>query len=106
MAKYLIHGNYVDDGIKGLMKEGGSSRRAEITKLVESVGGSLESLYYAFGDTDVYVIVDLPDNITAAGLSLITNASGAVTVGVTVLITPEEMDAAAQMTPDYRPPGS
>ena len=106
MAKYLIHGNYVDDGIKGLMKEGGSSRRAEITKLVESVGGSLESIYYAFGDTDVYVIVDLPDNVTAAGLSLITNASGAVTVGVTVLLTPEEMDAAAQVTPDYRPPGS
>lgn len=105
MAKYLIHGNYVDDGIKGLMKEGGSSRRAEITKLVESVGGSLESIYYAFGDTDVYVIVDLPDNVTAAGLSLITNASGAVTVGVTVLLTPEEMDAAAQMTPAYRPPG-
>ena len=106
MAKYLIHGNYVDEGIQGLMKEGGSSRRAAITKLVESVGGSLESIYYAFGDTDVYVIVDLPDNVTAAGLSLITNASGAVAVSVTVLLTPEEMDAAAQLSPDYRPPGS
>jgi uncharacterized protein with GYD domain len=88
------------------VKEGGSSRRAAITTLVESIGGSLECIYYAFGDTDVYAIIDVPDNITAAGLSLITNASGAVAVSITVLITPEEMDAAAQLTADYRPPGS
>jgi uncharacterized protein with GYD domain len=106
MAKYLIHGNYIDEGIQGLIKDGGSSRRDSITKLVESVGGSLESIYYAFGDTDVYVVIDLPDNVTAAGLSLVTNASGAVAVSVTVLLTPEEMDAAAQMTLDYSPPGS
>jgi uncharacterized protein with GYD domain len=106
MAKYLVHGNYIDDGVKGLLKEGGSSRREAIQELVGSVGGSVECVYYAFGGTDVFAIVDLPDNVSAAALSLVTNASGAVAVEITVLLTPEEIDAAAQKTPAYRPPGA
>lgn len=106
MARYLVHGNYVGEGISGLMKEGGSSRRDAIEKLVASLGGKLESVYYAFGDTDVYAIVELPDNATAAAASLVTNASGAVNVRVTVLLTPEEMDEAAKKAPEYRAPGS
>jgi len=106
MPKYLIQGNYVGEGVKGLLKEGGSSRRTAIEKLVQSLGGTVESVYYAFGETDIYVIVDAPDNISVAAASLIANASGAVAVKTTVLLTPEEMDEAAQKTPDYRPPGS
>jgi uncharacterized protein with GYD domain len=106
MAKYLVHGNYIDDGVKGLLKEGGSSRREAIQELVGSVGGSVKCVYYAFGGTDVFAIVDLPDNVSAAALSLVTNASGAVAVEITVLLTPEEIDAAAQKTPAYRPPGA
>lgn len=106
MAKFMVHGNYLTEGTKGLMKEGGSSRRAAVEQLVESVGGTVECVYYAFGGTDIYVIADLPDNASMAALSLITNASGAVTVGTTVLLTPEEMDEAAKKTPAYRPPGS
>jgi uncharacterized protein with GYD domain len=105
MPKYLIQANYVGEGLKGLLKEGGSSRRATIEKLLGSVGGRVEAFYYAFGDTDAFVIVDLPDNVTAAALSLTINATAAVTVKVTALLTPEEIDAAAKKTLTYRPPG-
>jgi uncharacterized protein with GYD domain len=106
MAKYLFHGNYVGEGITGLMKEGGTGRRAAVEKFVASVGGRLESLYYAFGGTDVYLVVDMPDNASAMAASLIANSSGAVNVRTTVLLTSEEVDAATQKTPDYRPPGA
>ena len=105
MPKYLVQGNYVGEGIKGLLKEGGSSRRAAIEKLVGSLGGTVESVYYAFGETDIYVIADMPDHASIAAVSLVANASGAVSVKTTVLLTPEEMDQAAKKTPDYRPPG-
>ena len=105
MPKYLIQANYVGDGLKGLLKEGGSRRRAAVDKLLGSVGGRLEAFYYAFGDTDAFVIVDVPDNVTAAALSLAINATAAVTVRITVLLTAEEIDAAAKKTLAYRPPG-
>ncbi|HUG87002.1 MAG TPA: GYD domain-containing protein, partial [Euzebya sp.] len=98
--------NYVGDGIRGLQREGGSKRRDAITELIESLGGTLESVYYAFGPTDIFLIVDLPDHASAAAASLVTNASGAVTASITVLLTAEDMDAAAQKTPLYRAPGS
>ena len=105
MPKYLIQANYVGEGLKGLLKEGGSGRRAAVEKLFGSVGGRVEAFYYAFGDTDVFIIADVPDNATAAALSLTVNASGAATSKVTVLLTPEEIDAAAKKAPTYRPPG-
>ena len=105
MAKYLIQANYVGEGIKGLLKEGGSSRRAVLENLFQSMGGKLESFYYAFGDTDAYIIADIPDNVTATALLLGATSSGAVTCKTTVLITPEEVDAATKLTPSYRPPG-
>src|SRR5436853_6446132 len=105
MAKYLLQGNYVGEGVKGLLKEGGTSRRANGEKAAQSLGGTLEAFYYAFGDTDIYAICDLPDHASAAALALLIDASGAVVVKTTVLMTPEELDAAAQKTPAYRPPG-
>ena len=105
MPKYLVQANYVGDGIKGLLKEGGSTRRAAVEKLFGSVGGKVEAYYYAFGDTDLFVIADVPDNVTAAALSLIVNAAGAATARITVLLTTEEIDAATKKTPSYRPPG-
>ena len=92
-------------GYKGLLKEGGSGRRKAIEKVVKSAGGRVESIYYAFGETDIYVIVDLPDNASMAGLSLVINASGAVTAKTVVLMSPEEVDEATKKTNDYRPPG-
>ena len=105
MPKYLVQANYVGEGVKGLLKEGGSSRRAAVEKLFSLAGGTIEASYYAFGDTDLFIIVDLPDNATAAALSLIVNATGAVTPKVTVLLTAEEIDEAAKKTLSYRPPG-
>lgn len=106
MAKYLVQGSYVGEGAKGLIKDGGTTRREAVEKLTSSLGGSLESFYYAFGASDIYAIVDVPDNVTAAAASLAANATGAVNVSMTVLITPEEMDEAAEKAPHYAPPGS
>jgi uncharacterized protein with GYD domain len=105
MSKYLIQANYVGEGLKGLLKEGGSSRRAAVEKLFESVGGKVEDFFYAFGDTDLFIIADLPDNVSAAALSLTVNAAGAATSKVTVLLTVEEIDKAAKKTVRYRAPG-
>lgn len=105
MAYYLIHANYVGDGVKGLIKEGGTARRAAAAKAIESLGGKMHAFYFAFGETDAYVIGEAPDNVTAAALALAISASGVVTIRTTVLLTAEEMDAAAKKTPSYRPPG-
>lgn len=105
MPKYLIQASYVGEGVKGLLKEGGTGRRAAVEKLAASVGGTLEAIYYAFGETDIYVILDLPDNASAAALALTVGASGAVTLKTTVLMTPEEVDVATKKSPSYRPPG-
>ena len=106
MPKYLIQASYTLDGIKGVRSEGGSSRRDAVAKVAESAGGRLESFYFAFGDYDVHTVVELPDNESAAAVALTVNASGAVNVRTVVLLTPEEVDAAAQRSVEYRPPGS
>jgi len=89
MSKYLVKGNYVGDGVRGLVEEGGSRRRAAATAGIESVGGSVESFYYAFGDTDVYGICDFPDEASATSFSPTVNASGAVKISLTPLLTAE-----------------
>ena len=106
MAKFLIRANYVGDGIKGLAAEGGSKRRDAAKTAIESVGGSLECMYFAFGETDVYAICDVPDNATAAALSFTINSTGAVALNLTPLMTADEVDAAVGKKPTYRPPGS
>lgn len=105
MAKYLVIANYTNEGVKGLLREGGSSRREAVRQVAESLGGSLESFYFGFGGDDVYVVFDAPDNVSAAACSLVVNASGAVQARTVVLLTPEEMDAAAEKSVTYRPPG-
>ena len=76
MPKFLIKASYTSEGAKGLLKEGGSSRKANIEKLVKGLGGNVEAFYFAFGEPDVYSICDLPDSVTAAAVSLAINASG------------------------------
>lgn len=105
MGKYMITGSYTVDGVKGLLAEGGSGRRAAVAALLESVGGSLEALYYMFGEDDVIAIVDAPDDETVAAAALTVAASGAVGIRTTVLLTPEQVDAAVERSPSYRPPG-
>jgi uncharacterized protein with GYD domain len=105
MAKYLFEARYTAEGAKGVAREGGSARRAAIAKMAEGVGGKLETFYYAFGDVDAYVIVDVPDSVTAAAAALAINQTGAVTVKTVVLIPPEDMDKAGKKAVEYRPPG-
>ena len=106
MAKYLISASYTSDGIKGLLKDGGSARRDAASRLLESVGGTVEAMYFAFGSSDAYVIVDMPDNVSVAAAALAVGASGAVTTKTIVLLTAEEMDEACKKSPAYQAPGS
>jgi uncharacterized protein with GYD domain len=106
MPKYLLQGSYTSQGVQGLRKDGGTGRRGAVKRLVEQAGGKLESFYFAFGEADVYTLVELPDAATAAAISLAVNALGVVHLRTVPLITPEEMDAATKKSIDYQPPGS
>lgn len=106
MAKFLWKASYTIDGVKGVVKDGGTGRRDAVQKLIESAGGKMEAFYFAFGEADVYVIADLPDNATAAAVSAAVNASGAVELGTVTLLTPEEMDQGLKKAVDYQAPGS
>ena len=88
-----------------MIKEGGTSRRETVTKVIEGMGGKLETFYYAFGDFDVIGIADMPDNVSSLAFSLAVNASGGINAKTIVLITPEEIDEATKKVVDYRPPG-
>ena len=105
MPKYLLKASYTSEGTKGLMKEGGTSRRAAVDKLITSLGGKMEAFYFTFGDSDAIVIFEVGSNTAAAAGSLIANATGIVSVSITPLLTVEEVDAATKMTGHYRAPG-
>jgi uncharacterized protein with GYD domain len=105
MPKFLFEASYSVEGLKGVKSEGGTSRRDAVASVAESVGGKLESFYFAFGDHDAYVVVDLPDHESAAAVALTVNSTGGATVKTVVLLTPDEVDAAAQRAVEYRPPG-
>jgi uncharacterized protein with GYD domain len=106
MPKYLIEASYTREGIEGVMRGGGSSRREAVEEALRSVGGELESFHFAFGDHDAIVIVEAPDNEAAAAVALTVNASSGVSARTTVLLTPEEVDAAAERTVSYAAPGA
>jgi uncharacterized protein with GYD domain len=106
MAKYLIQASYSIEGMKGVVKDGGTGRRTAVSNAIKSVGGSVESFYYAFGDTDVYVLVDAPNNVAMASFAMAVGEAGGVShLKTTVLLTPEEIDQAAKKTVSYRAPG-
>lgn len=106
MPKYLIKASYSTEGIRGVMAKGGTARADAISKLASSVGGTVESFYFAFGGTDVYVVVDAPGHETMAAIAGTVTSTGALSGYETVvLLTPAEIDAAAGMAVDYTPPG-
>jgi uncharacterized protein with GYD domain len=110
VPRYLFSGNLTDEGLKGLIREGGTSRWEAVAKLAKAMGGTLESYYYAFGDPDLYVVMELPDNVRALAGSMIANVAGTSTIQTTVLITLEEVDQATDLakkaTSEYRPFGA
>lgn len=105
MPKYLIQASYTSEGVKGLLKEGGSGRKKAVEDVLRSVGGKLETMYFAFGDTDVYLICDVPDAESSIAVSLVAASTGTVNVKTTVLITPEQIDTAAKKAVSFRPAG-
>ena len=106
VPKYLWQIRYTPQGANGLLAEGGTGRRETVRQLLERHGGSLEAFYYAFGSTDLYVIGELPDEVTAAAISLRTAVTGAVQSHTVVLLTPEQIDEAARRDVEYRAPGA
>src|SRR4029077_1817733 len=106
MPKYLMQVSLTKDDVKGRAKDGGTKRRQAAEQFFKSAGGKLEALDFAFGDTDVFAIVDFPNNVSAAATSLARNGAGQANVKATVLITPEEMDEAQQKNQALRPPGA
>ena len=106
MPKYLAVASYTSEGIKGLTKAGGVSRRTVVDKLLKSLGGHLEAFYFAFGENDAYLILDVPDNLTAAAISLAVAGAGATRMKTIELLTPEEIDEAMKKHVHYTPPGN
>jgi uncharacterized protein with GYD domain len=106
MPKYLITGSYTVQGAQGVLASGGSDRAAAVAKTATSVGGTLDSFYFAFGSDDFYVTVDLPGNAAAAAVAMTVAAAGGATARTIVLLTPDEVDAAMKLSPSYRAPGA
>ena len=105
MPKYLIKASYTAEGVKGVLKDGGTKRRQAAEAAVKSTGGKLEGFYFAFGDDDAYVIVDAPDNASVAAATMAIGASGLVKATTVVLLTAEEIDDAVKKNATYTPPG-
>jgi uncharacterized protein with GYD domain len=105
MPKYLVSASYTAEGVKGLMKDGGTKRRQAAEAAVKSAGGRVEVFYFAFGDRDLYLIIDAPDNTSVAAVVIAINATGAVSTRTVTLLTPEEIDQAVQKGATYTPPG-
>lgn len=105
MARYLWHGSYTVDGINGVLKDGGTGRVESIERLVKSVGGRLESFYWAFGKDDFFITVELPGNVEAAAVAMTVAATGSASVTTTALLSAAEVDAAVKLHPAYRKPG-
>jgi uncharacterized protein with GYD domain len=106
MPKMLVKVAYTAEGTKGLLKDGGSGRKAAVQKLVEGMGGKVEMFYYAYGAVDAFLVIDMPEAKNGLALTLAVNASGAVRLETVPLITPEELDAASKTPVAYRAPGS
>jgi len=105
MPKYLITGSYTSEGAKGIVAKGGSDRVAAVEKLTDSIGGSIETFYFAFGGDDFVIIIDAPDHESVAAITMAVGAAGVVECRTTVLLTPEQVDAAADKSLSYRAPG-
>ncbi len=106
MPKFMVQATYTTEGAKGLLRDGGSKRRAAVEKMITGLGGKMEAFYYAFGPTDVFVIADLPDAASAAAIGLAISSSGSVTSTTTALLAAEEIDAAAKKQVAYTRPGA
>ena len=106
MPKYFFRASLSPEGVAGVLAEGGTARRATVQSAVETLGGTLDAFYFAFGDDDVVGIFEVPDNETAAAFAMEVSSSGRVSVSPPGLITPEEVDRAREKKSGWRAPGT
>ena len=106
MPKYLVQASYSPEGAKGLLQEGGTKRVETVTAAVAALGGTIDGFYYCFGSDDVVGIFDVPDDETAAAFAIAINATGAVKIKTTPLLTAEQIDTATKRSVGYRAPGT
>jgi uncharacterized protein with GYD domain len=106
MSRYMFIARYDSAGAKGVVSKGGTARAAVIEKLAADLGGRMETFDFAFGEDDVYTLVELPDNKAAAAVALAVNSTGLAHVRTVVLMSPEDVDAATKQTVNYTPPGA
>ncbi len=106
MPFYLVRASYTQQGIQGVIKEGAARRVTAVEEMVASVGGRVDSAYWAFGDDDFLAIAELPDNAAAMAIAATVGASGSVSVKTTVLLTAAEVDEALARRTAYRAPGA
>jgi len=104
---YMIQVAYTPEGWAALVKS--PQNRIEVVRpAVEKAGGKIETGYYAFGEYDVVIIAELPDNSSAAGLAISFSAGGALrAIKTTPLLTPDEAVAAMKKAgaTGYKPAG-
>lgn len=105
MAKFLFQITYTEEGLQEVLKEGGYKQKEIFETAIRSLNGWLEVMYFSFGEVDVFVVTELPDNVSAAAFSMIASSAGAARVKTTVLISPEEIEKATKKTITYRPLG-
>jgi len=105
MPDYLVTASYTAEGVKGVLKTGGTARADAVEKAVKGLGGKVRSFHFAFGGDDAIVVVELPDNVAAAALGLAVASAGLSSIKTTVLLTPSEIDDAAKKQVAYTPPG-
>lgn len=106
MPKYLVQASYTAEGVQGLQKDKASGRKAVVEKALQAVGGKLEAMYFAFGEVDVFILCDVPDNVSAAALSLAVSGKGLIRTKTLPLLTVEEIDQALSRKVVYTPPGA
>ena len=105
MAYYLVTASYTPEGIKGVLKNGGTARADAVKNAIEGLGGTMQSFHFAFGGDDVYVLVEAPNNLAVAALGLAVSSSGLASTKTVALLTPAEIDEAARLQVSYTPPG-
>ncbi|HYZ34821.1 MAG TPA: GYD domain-containing protein [Crenalkalicoccus sp.] len=105
MPKFMIMARYTAEGMQGLRKDKASGREKAVKAACEALGGRLDAIFYALGEDDVFVIIDLPSHVHAAALGANVAASGKATTRTVSLLTVAEMDRALSEEVQYRPPG-
>lgn len=106
MPKFMIQASYTAEGLRGVMRDKASGRKAAVENLASQIGGKVEAVYFVLGEDDVIVLLDCPDNATAAALSATVSASGLVRAKTIPLLTVEEMDQGLSRKIQYKAPGA